>query len=129
MTRLSILLAGALAMGAGILAMAPGARAGGDLDYDYRPHHRSESEPSDYHGGDERGYGDRCHSGVRAVGKGWPVESIARRSAIRAWERETRYVHGTSYAYWENARHQDVECRYINGVSKRCEARGNPCRL
>lgn len=130
MTRLSIILAAAAVAGAGLLAVAPQALAGGDLDYGYGRDDRSSRD-------DDRGYGDHhrgrhdgsCLSGVRAVGKGWPFPSVARKSAIKAWEREARYVHGDAFAYWENARHQDIECTYINGVSQRCEARANPCRM
>jgi hypothetical protein len=112
MTRLSIMLAAVAVAGASLLATTPYARAGGDLEYN--------------HGGGRHSGG--CVTGVRAVGKGWPFPSIARRSAIRAWEREARYVHGEAYAYWDHAHHQDIECKYINAISQRCEARANPCR-
>jgi hypothetical protein len=113
MMRLSILLAAALAAGAGFLAAAPGAVAGGGLDYGPGPERHS----------------GRCLRGVRAVGKNWPFASVARRSAVRAWERETRYVHGDAYAHWTNARRRDIECRRVNAFSRKCEARANPCRM
>ena len=129
MTRLSIILAAAAVAGAGLLAAAPQALAGGDLDYGYNRDQRGYGDDGrSYDSRNREGRRNGCLSGVRAVGKGWPFATVARRSAIKAWEREARYVHGDAYAFWDNARHHDVECKYINGVSQRCEARANPCR-
>jgi hypothetical protein len=112
MAKLSIIFAAATLLGAGLLAATPQALAGGDLEYGYN----------------QEGEGHGCMTGVRAVGRGWPFASIARRSAIKAWERESRYVHGDAYSYWSHARRQDIECKHVNGFVQRCEARANPCR-
>lgn len=123
MTRLAIILAAlVLPAGAGLLAGAPKAHAGGDLEYGQRADDT----------GQERSFSarhsDGCIAGVRAVGRGWLFKSAARRSAIRAWEREVRYIHGAAYAFWDTARDQDIECKHVNAMFQKCEVRANPCR-
>jgi hypothetical protein len=122
MTRLSILLAAVIVAGAGLLTGAPKARAGGDLEHG----RRADDSGQEQH--DSAPPGDSCIAGVRATGRGWLFKSAARLSAIRAWEREVRYVHGEAYAFWNSARDHDIECKHVNAIFQKCEARANPCR-
>lgn len=72
----------------------------------------------------------RCvGSMVHSVGKAWIPRGMARRSAIKAWEKETRVEFGRQYASWDSARSKSITCGPSGtGFGKLCEAKGRPCR-
>ncbi len=132
---------------AGLVAAAPGAKAGGLYDGDdtgYTPRANLDAycdrNPYDdaCGGNDEPQYrphrhhkktynNGHCTALIRAVGKRNLVTAFARNSARFAWRRETRFVHGEQYANWNNAHNAEITCtRY--GALKSCEARATPCR-
>lgn len=136
---------------AGAMALATGARAGGLFDddddvayssqynrqslssYCYEHPYDDDCDPSDRDDHRKRNYNKshsdgRCVAAVRAAGKRNLVTVFARNSALFAWRREARSVHGEQYANWNNARSVDISCSKI-GVLKSCVATATPCRL
>jgi len=72
--------------------------------------------------------GKRCETSIRAVGKRNLVTAFARNSAIFAWQREVRFVHGDNYAAWSLARRASIICDRATGALKSCVAVAGPCR-
>lgn len=147
--KLKLAAAAALAM----VAFAPSAQAGSIYDDDgYR--YRSLQHYCKYHHYTERckryhrrmrnrelddsyryvkprkQYSSRCVSSrVHSVGKAWIPRAWARRSAIKAWQKEVRVEFGSQYASWSNAQGKSMSCGPSGtGVGQLCEAKGRPCR-
>lgn len=68
-----------------------------------------------------------CEAAVRAAGKRNLFPAFARNSAVFAWQRETRSVHGGEYASWTLARRPSVVCDPVGGLTS-CIATATPCR-
>lgn len=132
--------------GAAMLAasvMAGGAWAGGSLDDadDYRDS-RALSRICDRHPDDARCdpdgprykarkpayHGAVCGPTVRAAGKRNLFPGFARNSALFAWRREVRAVHGGQYASWSLARRPSISCGPAGGALTGCVAVAIPCR-
>jgi hypothetical protein len=145
---LNLLKAGALAL-AGMIAVASNAQAGGLYDGDdngFSGKYNRQSldvycdqNPYDdaCNGYDKPAYrkkvhkkrhhDNHCRALIRAAGKRNLVTAFARNSAIFAWRREVRAVHGAQYMNWNNARNAYIECNRYGGL-KECVARATPCR-
>lgn len=140
---------------AGLLAASSGAQAGGG-DFNAFPNLHSNSEPSydyeeyceehpytdrceDYRREQYRerrhekrvyrkkAYDNHCRALIRAVGKRNVVRGFARNSAVFAWRRESRAVHGAQYANWNNADNAHISCSRT-GILFSCVAKATPCR-
>jgi hypothetical protein len=72
----------------------------------------------------------RCvGSMVHSVGRAWIPYGIARNSAIKAWEKETRVDYGSQYADWGRAESKSITCGPSGtGFGQICEAKGRPCQ-
>lgn len=75
-----------------------------------------------------KSYNGNCAAKIRAAGKRNVVKGFARNSALFAWRRETRAVHGEQYANWRRARNTDIVCNRVTGLLTSCIAVGTPCR-
>ncbi len=145
--KLKLAAAAALAM----VAFAPSAQAGDDFYDNDGSQYRSLSHYCQYHHYTERcrryrqrlryhrhhryekprrSYPSRCASSrVHSVGKAWIPRAWARRSAIKAWQKEVRVEFGSQYANWSNAHGKSMSCGPSGtGVGQLCEAKGRPCR-
>jgi hypothetical protein len=140
--KLKLAAAAALAM----VAFVPSAQAGSLFDddgYQYRSlghycqyHHYTERckryrhRMYYRHHAKKSYYNSRCVSSrVHSVGKAWIPLAWARRSAIKAWQKEVRVEFGSQYANWSNAEGKSMSCGSSGtGVGKLCEAKGRPCR-
>jgi hypothetical protein len=136
---------------AGLIAIAASAQAGGlydsDDDYDTSRNYTRQSlsdycykhpyddacgsyTKRDYRRKPDYSYGSytvgRCAPLVRAVGKRNLFLGFARNSAMFAWAREARFVHGEGYGNWNNSRDAHIECTRIGGLNS-CEATAKPC--
>lgn len=85
----------------------------------HRPRHKKKAAKS---------YNGSCAAKIRAAGKRNLVKAFARNSALFAWRRETRAVHGEQYANWRHARNKDIVCNRVTGLLTSCIAVGTPCR-
>ncbi len=83
----------------------------------YEKRHRPKAKAHNY----------RCRQLIRAAGKRNVVKVFARNSAMFAWRRETRAVHGSEYANWNNARGANITCT-LTGILFSCTARATPCQ-
>jgi hypothetical protein len=72
-------------------------------------------------------YNNNCAAYIRAAGKRNLVRGFARNSALFAWRREVRAVHGSQYANWNNARNAEITCSR-EGALKACVAKATPCK-
>jgi hypothetical protein len=128
-----------------LLTSVGAAQAGGDLDYDDRGYRRESLSRLCYrHPEDPRcdpaprrykprpapsyGYSRACGPTVRAAGKRNLIPAFARNSALFAWRREARAVHGPAYANWAYARGGSVSCGPAGGALTGCVATATPCR-
>lgn len=75
-----------------------------------------------------KSYHDNCAAKIRAVGKRNIVKAFARNSALFAWRREARAVHGQQYANWHRARNAEIVCDRVTGLLTSCIAVAKPCR-
>jgi hypothetical protein len=73
-------------------------------------------------------YGPVCGPTVRAAGKRNLFSGFARNSALFAWQREVRAVHGGQYASWSLARRPSISCGPAGGALTGCVAVAIPCR-
>jgi hypothetical protein len=73
-------------------------------------------------------YGQVCGPTVRAAGKRNLFPAFARNSALFAWRREVRAVHGGEYASWSLARRPAISCGPAGGALTGCVATAIPCR-
>ena len=73
-------------------------------------------------------YGAVCGPTVRAAGKRNLFPGFARNSALFAWQREVRAVHGGHYASWSLARRPSISCGPAGGALTGCVAVATPCR-
>ncbi len=127
---------------AGLLAVSVSAQAGGQYEYKPEPTLDAFCDLNPYDdvcGGydDEPRYQKKpykkkshynnCAAYTRAAGKRNLVRGFARNSAMFAWRREVRAVHGAQYANWRNARNAEITCR-SQGALKSCIARATPCK-
>ena len=127
-----------------LCAMAGVAQAGGDLDdndYGYRRESlsrlcykhpedpRCEPAPRRYRPrpAPSYGYDHACGPTVRAAGKRNLIPAFARNSAMFAWRREVKAVHGPAYANWGAARQVSISCGPAGGLTG-CVATARPCR-
>lgn len=144
MTRFALKFGAAAALA--FCAMAGAAQAGGDIDTGDDTSYRRQSLSSlcYRHPEDPRcepaprrhkprpapsyGYDRACGPTVRAAGKRNLIPAFARNSALFAWRREARAVHGPAYANWGSARGASISCGPAGGALTGCVASATPCR-
>ena len=99
--------------------------------YNHPYSERCEAYRDRLHRAPRQDYGSgRCvGSMVHSVGKAWIPNGVARNSAIKAWEKETRVEYGSQYANWGRAENKSISCGPSGtGLGTLCEAKGRPCR-
>jgi hypothetical protein len=89
---------------------------------------RCDTEPRRYKPRPPRYEDAACGPTVRAAGKRNLFPGFARNSALFAWQREVRAVHGQQYARWSNARRASISCGPAGGALTGCVAVAVPCR-
>lgn len=130
---------------AGLLAASVNAQAGGQYDYKPKPtldafcdlnpyddacggnDYDDEPRYQKKHYRKKSHYNNNCAAYIRAAGKRNLVRGFARNSALFAWRREVRAVHGSQYANWHNARNAEITCSR-EGALKSCVAKATPCK-
>ena len=116
MTKFALKLGAAAALA--FCTLIGAAQAGGSLDDDgYGYQHR----------GPSYAYGKVCGPTVRAAGKRNLFPGFARNSALFAWQREVRAVHGPAYSNWGYARRAHFSGGPAGGLIG-CGATAGPCR-
>lgn len=92
----------------------------GYIDGRNRPRHR--------HGRKAQRVPAGCAATIRSSGKRNVFLGFARNSAVFAWQREARAVHGVAYDSWGSARSKSITCDNAGGALQLCTATARPCR-